>query len=242
MGVADRGTYDLDAHIKASGADLRAFRKYPEPREADLVRIKPIASKLGPLFKKDAGKIKAALEEMEVPEGWREGEGLTVDVDGERVEVPADCFEVSRERVKLSGEKFVPHVIEPSFGIDRITYALLEQNLTEQDGYTSLTVPPQVAPIKVGVFPLMARDGLDSAAFEIYDSLVEAGVKAYYDAGGSIGKRYARMDEIGTPYCITVDYESLEGKGVTIRERDSAEQVRVSENEILEAVKRLVEV
>jgi len=241
VGVADRGTYDLDAHIKASGADLRAFRKFPEPREAEVVRIKPIAAKLGPLFKKDAGRIKKALEEMEVPEGWKDGDSLKVDIDGNSLKVPADCFEVSQERVKLSGEKFVPHVIEPSFGIDRITYALLEQNLKEEEGYTRLTVPPTVAPIKVGVFPLMARDGLDERSREIHRVLVASGINSYHDAGGSIGKRYARMDEIGTPYCITVDYESLEGKGVTIRERDSAEQVRVPEERIAEVLKGLVE-
>ena len=155
--------------------------------------------------------------------------------------MPADCFEVSQERVKLSGEKFVPHVIEPSFGIDRITYALLEQNLKEEEGYTRLTVPPTVAPIKVGVFPLMARDGLDKKSREIHRLLVASGINSYHDTGGSIGKRYARMDEIGTPYCITVDYESLEGKGVTIRDRDSAEQVRVPEEGIAEVLKGLVE-
>ncbi len=241
VGVADRGTYDLDAHIKASGADLRAFRKFPETREVDMVKIKPITSRLGPLFKKDAGKIKKALEEMEPPTGWKDGQPLTVEVDGNTFEVPADCFEVSEERVKVSGEKFVPHVIEPSFGIDRITYALLEQNLTEDEGYTRLTIPPAVAPITVGVFPLMARDGLDEMSERIQRLLMASGINAYHDTGGSIGKRYARMDEIGTPYCITVDYESLEGKGVTIRERDSAEQVRIAEERVIEVVRGLVE-
>jgi len=241
VGVADRGTYDLKAHINASGADLQAFRKFPEAVEVEMEKIIPIPSKLGPLFRKDAGKIKAILEGMDIPEGWRRGKPLKVELDGKSIEVPPECFETSKERVKVYGEKFIPHVIEPSFGLDRIIYAVMEQSLEEEEGYTKLTLEPQIAPIKAGVFPLMAKDGLDRKAREIYDSLVRSSINAYYDSGRSIGKRYARMDEIGTPFCITIDYETLEGKGVTLRDRDSREQVRIGEDRIAGLLKRLID-
>jgi len=97
-----------------------------------------------------------------------------------------------------------------------------------------------VAPVKAGVFPLMARDGLDDIATKIQESLSVAGLSAYYDDGGSIGRRYARMDEIGTPCCVTVDYETKENGTVTIRERDTAEQVRIKKENVPEAVARIV--
>ena len=89
-----------------------------------------------------------------------------------------------------------------------------------------------MAPIKVGVFPLMEKDGLDTMAKEIYEKVHTSRVEAYYDGSGTIGKRYARMDEVGTPWCITVDYDSLENGTVTIRDRDSTEQKRIPASEV----------
>ncbi len=139
----------------------------------------------------------------------------------------------------------VPHVIEPSHGLDRIFYSLLEHSYfyDEKREYSVLRLRPEVAPIKVGVFPLMEKDGLDVLAKEIYDKVHSTMTEAYYDGSGTIGKRYARMDEIGTPWCITVDYESLEGpdKGtVTIRERDTGDQKRIPADKAAETVRNLV--
>jgi len=103
--------------------------------------------------------------------------------------------------------------------------------IRDREDYTVLHLRPIVAPIKVGVFPLMEKDGLDKVAKDIYDAIHRSGAEAYYDGSGTIGKRYARMDEIGTPWCITVDYETIEdgaNKGtVTIRDRDSKDQKRI---------------
>jgi glycyl-tRNA synthetase len=96
------------------------------------------------------------------------------------------------------------------------------------------------APIKVGVFPLMPRDGLDTIATEIFDSLTMRGYTAYYDDSGSIGRRYARMDEVGTPCCITVDYDTKTDGAVTVRDRDSTEQVRIKMESVSEAVAAIV--
>ena len=137
---------------------------------------------------------------------------------------------------KQSGEKFVPHVIEPSYGIDRILYFILEHNYSEEkkkeENYTVLTLNPIVAPIKAGVFPLIGDQKLIDLAKEIDHSLRNRGIATYYDESGTIGRRYARMDEIGTPYCITVDHDSLTDKKVTVRDRDTTTQERILITEI----------
>ena len=97
-----------------------------------------------------------------------------------------------------------------------------------------MRLPPEIAPTFVGVFPLMTKDGLDERATAIAETLREAGFEVAYDDAGAIGRRYRRQDEIGTPFCVTVDYESLEEDTVTLRERDSTEQVRVDIDDLPE--------
>ena len=132
--------------------------------------------------------------------------------------------------------KVVPHVIEPSFGIDRIIYALLESAFYEEqvgkENRRVLRFKSDIAPIQAAVFPLLNRDELKSKAIEVFQKLRDASFFVEYDNSGSIGKRYRRQDEIGTPYCITIDYDTLEDDTVTIRERDTMKQVRVPIAEI----------
>lgn len=146
---------------------------------------------------------------------------------------------VSKEQV--AGERFVPHVIEPSYGIDRILYCLIEHNYCEEkkkdEEYRSLKFNPLIAPIKVGVLPLISDKGLIEIANKIDKDLRNAGIETYYDDGGSIGRRYARMDEVGTPFCITVDNDTLKDNKVTIRDRDTTKQVRIKLDEIISYVK-----
>jgi len=128
-------------------------------------------------------------------------------------------------------EKIIPHVIEPSLGVDRLFYCLLESAYKEKSPekeWEWFDFPPAVAPYLAGVFPLMKKDGLDKLAGEIVQTLREGGVECYYSQSGSIGKRYARADEIGVPYCITIDYDSKEKKDVTIRYRNDGGQERIS--------------
>ena len=96
-----------------------------------------------------------------------------------------------------------------------------------------LRLSASIAPLKFGVFPLMTRDDLDKVAMEIDQEIRYSGIETYYDDSGSIGRRYARMDEVGTPYCITVDYQTMEDGTVTLRERDSQTQVRVKAKEVV---------
>ena len=129
--------------------------------------------------------------------------------------------------VNIEGKKFIPHVLELSFGVDRNFWALLDIHYLKIEDRTILRLPAHLAPVQVGVFPLMARDGLDEKAKEVVKILRAGGIRTYYDVGGSIGRRYARQDEAGTPFCVTIDYDSLKNYDVTIRERDSARQIRV---------------
>ena len=147
---------------------------------------------------------------------------------------------VSRERqsVTVGSRKIVPHVLELSFGVDRNVWALLDLSLTKGER-TVLRLPARLAPVPVAVFPLVNKDGLPEKASEVHVALRRR-AGAFYDDSGSIGKRYARMDEIGTPYCVTVDYETLEGKGVTLRERDTQRQVRVPEAHLAETLAALL--
>ena len=134
---------------------------------------------------------------------------------------------------KISGQRIVPHVVEPSYGLDRIFYVVMEHSYTTGDeDYVTLALPPAISPYKFGVFPLMAKDGLDDMAGRIRDDLKKAGILTYFDSAGTIGRRYARMDEAGTPFCITVDYEAKDDATVTIRERDTKAQKRVKIDEL----------
>ena len=219
VGIADRGCWDLSRHIKFSGTDMTAFRRYDEPKEIEKDVIKPKYDILGPKFKNKAGKIGKSMETADPL--MIENGSITVEVDGERFTLGKETFEVVRMKQKVTGEKVIPHVIEPSHGLDRIIYTCLEHAYTQKGENTVLRLNPIVAPIKVGVFPLMARDDLDRQAVEIELTLRYSGMETYYDDSGSIGRRYARMDEIGTPWCITVDYQTIKDGTVTLRDRDT---------------------
>ncbi len=231
-GIADRGCWDLSRHSEFSGAELSHFKKSDEVIEQECEKVRAKHKALGPAFK---GKAKLIAEAMEAktPADVKDGK-LVISVDGEDIVLTDEFFEIATVVEKISGKRVVPHVIEPSHGLDRIFYSILEHSYEydEEKDYTVLRLNPEVAPIKVGVFPLMEKDGLDTVAKELYEKIHSHKVEAYYDGSGTIGKRYARMDEIGTPWCITVDYESIEdgpNKGtVTIRDRDSTEQKRIS--------------
>jgi glycyl-tRNA synthetase len=152
-------------------------------------------------------------------------------------------------RDDLTNEKFVPHVIEPSAGADRATLAFLCEAFTEDEApddkgkmqtRTVMKFNPRLAPIKAAVLPLVKKDGMPEAAQEIYLALKSAGINVFYDQKGAVGRRYRRQDEAGTPYCITVDGQTLTDKTVTIRDRDSLEQWRVSSADcVAEIVERV---
>ncbi len=135
--------------------------------------------------------------------------------------------------VNIEGRKFIPHVVEVAYGIDRPIYCVLESCLREDERGAYFAFPTRVAPYKAAVFPLVKKDGLDEKALEVFLLLRKSMVYAIFDRSGSIGKRYARADEVGIPYCLTVDYDTLTDGTVTVRSRDSKEQKRVKIEEIV---------
>ena len=243
VGIADRSAYDLNAHITASKTDMYALRRFDKPKKVTEKQIIPKMNVLGPEFKQQAGVIKEELESLNPEEII---EPITLTIDNDSVEIPSHCYEIEEVTQTVPGEKFVPHVIEPSYGVDRILYCLLEQNYHEEtkndEDYRMLSLPASMAPVNVGVFPLINDDKLVKQAKLIDKNLRQNGIFTNYDDGGSIGRRYARMDEIGTPFCVTVDFDSLHDNKVTIRDRDTSNQVRISIDEVAQTIKnRLVE-
>ncbi len=178
--------------------------------------------------------------EFEYPFGKKELYGLAYRTDfdlkqhSEYSKVDLSYFD---EETK---ERFIPHCIEPSFGLDRTVLAVLTEAYTEDElggeKRVYLKLAPSVAPIKVAVFPLLKnKPALVEKAREIYSMLKKEFGAVVFDDNGNIGKRYRRQDEIGTPFCVTIDFDTLEkGTGVTVRNRDTGEQERVSEGELVD--------
>ena len=182
--------------------------------------------------------------EYNYPWGWKELMGVANRTDFDLTQ----HAKVSGKEMGLFDEttkqKVVPYVIEPAFGIDRLVFtALLDgfnQKVENGEEKNSLMLANVVAPVKLAVFPLMKKDGLAEKAQEVRNKLKTLGVSVDYDESGSIGRRYARHDEIGTPFCITIDYDSLKDNDVTIRFRDSAEQERVKISKLVDRCRDLL--
>jgi glycyl-tRNA synthetase len=231
-GFAYRGDYDLAKHEEYSGEDYSVFRQYDEPRTVERATVDPDMSYLGPEYGDRAADIADRLEALaDRDPGAFEDEHVAVEVDDETDMIPTGKTGFAVEEVIESGEHVTPHVVEPSFGVGRLVYTVLAHNHREDvvDGEERdyLSLPAGVAPTFVGVFPLMDRDGLADRAADIADRLRDRGFSVAYDDAGSIGRRYRRQDEVGTPYCVTVDYDTLEADAITVRDRDTAAQRRL---------------
>ncbi|MGD8544440.1 MAG: glycine--tRNA ligase [Candidatus Bathyarchaeota archaeon] len=220
-----RTDYDLKHHMKFSGADLTAFKKYEKTVVMEDVKIKPIMSKIGPAFKEKASrvvKLLSTVDPEDIEKAFKKQNFYTID----SFKILPEHVEVTHKQVKKKGKRFFPHVVEPSFGSDRLFYIALEYAYKTKEDRTLLSLPRDLAPVEVAVFPLMSKDGLSEKAKQVYRMLVDAGFTVEYDESGSIGRRYARADEVGTPLGVTVDYQTLKDNTVTIRDRDTWRQVR----------------
>ena len=187
------------------------------------------------------------------PIGWSELEGIANRGDFDLTQHAEFSGEKLEYFDQASGERYVPHVIEPAAGADRATLAFLvdayDEELVEREGAgegelrTVLRLHPRLAPIKAAVLPLVKKDGQPELAREIHRALRgRAGIgMVEYDDGGAIGKRYRRQDEIGTPFCLTIDHQSLEDRTVTLRERDSLTQERLPIDGLAEELERRVQ-
>ncbi|WP_435063408.1 glycine--tRNA ligase [Halobaculum sp. EA56] len=249
-GFAYRSDYDLSKHAEHSGESFTVFKQYDEPKTVERATVDPDMATLGPEFGGDAGAVADALGTLAErdPDAF-DADEVEVEVDGETYAVDSDVANFSVEEVTENGEHVTPHVVEPSFGVDRIVYTLIEHayRTDEVDGEarTYLALDPEMAATDAAVFPLVSNDDrLLDLADEVTADLRSAGLSVEYDDSGSIGRRYRRQDEVGTPFCVTVDRDGLEGDGpdtVTVRERDSARQVRVPVDGVADEIAALLD-
>ena len=174
--------------------------------------------------------------EYDFPFGWNEFEGIHNRTDFDL----SKHQEYSGKRLEYidtaENKRFIPYVVETAVGVDRTVLVVLADAYREEkvngEERVLLSLNPILAPIKVAVFPLVKKDGLPEIADKIHAGLRLAAIPSFFDAAGSIGRRYRRQDEAGTPWCVTVDGETLEDGTVTIRDRDTLEQVRVSSESV----------
>jgi glycyl-tRNA synthetase len=183
--------------------------------------------------------------EYKFPFGFKELSGLAYRTDFDL----AQHQKHSGQKMEISdpetNEKYIPHVLEPTIGVDRLFFATLcefydEEEIENSKGEKETRVvcrfPMNLAPYKFAILPLMKKDGLKEKAEEIFVELRKKGIICDYDEAGSVGKRYRRQDENGTPFCITIDYDTLNDNTVTIRDRDTMEQKRISISEIINLI------
>jgi len=215
------------------------YRYWIEQRERWYTElgIRPDHLKIRPHDEDELSHYSSGTSDVEYlfPIGWSELEGIAnrgsfdltrhAEFSGEKLEY----FD------QATGERYVPHVIEPAAGADRATLAFLVDAYDEEEvageQRTLLRLHPRLAPVKVAVLPLVRKDGQPELAGEVHAAL-RGRMHTEYDEGGSVGKRYRRQDEIGTPWCVTIDHQSIEDRTVTLRDRDTLAQERVAIDEL----------
>ena len=224
-GHAYRTDFDLNAHIKHSKVDLSIFKPYSIPIERKTTVVVPIESTLGPLLREKTRSIAGEIEKTS-PDDVRKSFDTKgyLEVQGFQVQPAHVRFE--ERSIRESGQHVVPHVIEPSYGAERLVYSTLEYAYTRTGDRIVLKLPHTLAPVQIMILPLMPKDGLDQTALQLVDTLLSYQFDVDYDESGTIGRRYARADEIGVPLSITVDYQTKKDGTVTLRDRDTWTQVR----------------
>jgi len=250
VGCADRACYDLTQHTKATGIKLVAEKKLLEPREVHVTECVPQKPIIGKAFKTDAKQVTAALSSLEasvveqLEKDLQDSGTFVLTVEDKPYNITKDMVTVKRFQKTIHVEEVVPGVVEPSFGIGRIMYAVWEQNfrMRENDEQrTFFSLPPLIAPTKCSVLPL--SNHVDFAPFvkKMSQELTRCDVSHKVDdSSGTIGKRYARTDEVAIPFGITIDFDTLkEPHSATLRERDSTEQIRAPFEDLASLVRDL---
>jgi glycyl-tRNA synthetase len=195
--------------------------------------LRPDHLRLRPHDEDELSHYSSATSDIEYlfPIGWSELEGIANRGDFDLTQHAKFSGEKLEYVDSATGDRYLPHVIEPAAGADRATLAFMvdayDEEVVEGRERVLLRLHPRIAPVKVAVLPLVNKDGQPELARKIYEDLRER-MPAEFDSGGSIGKRYRRQDEIGTPWGVTVDHQTLEDETVTLRDRDSLEQSRIA--------------
>ncbi len=204
---------------------------------ADRIRLRQHHPDEKAFYADDAWDVELRLNNY----GWTEVCGVHDRTDYDLTQ-HSKFSKVKLEAQRENGEKFVPHVLEIAFGTDRPTYALIDifyEKKSEEEGKSVFKIPYHMAPIEVSIFPLMKKPELTNLAKEIKSDL-EKGFIVEYDESASVGKRYLRSSVSGVPYAITIDYTSVEDQTVTVRDRDSAEQIRVKIKDLRDILRKLI--
>ena len=233
VGHADRACYDLDQHAKKSGVPMVAAVRLPEPIQVDRTVAEPNKKLIGPRFKLDQKTVINALEALEGAE--LDAFRATLEKDGKATiagfEVTSDLVAFTTQKKTIVETKYTPSVIEPSYGIGRILYSVLEHSFSQRAGDENrcvMSFKPIVAPIKVGIYRLTNHGPFDVIVGRLRDALQAANIVNKVDSSsGTVGRRYARADELGIPFGVTIDFQTLLDDTVTLRERDTTAQVRV---------------
>jgi len=251
VGCADRSAFDLTVHTGATGVRLAAEKKLAEPRTVDVVEMVPNKGPLGKAFKKDAKAVTDALAALDAAAVGGHEAALASEAGKFSLKVGESSFDITKDMVSVKRyqktvhvEELIPSVIEPSFGVGRVMYAVFEHCFKMREGdeqRTYFALPPVVAPYKCSVLPLSGNPEFTPLVKQLSRSLTDHDVPHKVDdSSGSIGKRYARTDEVAVPYGVCIDFDSLkEPFSATLRERDSTLQVRMPLDDIPSVVKQL---
>lgn len=249
VGLADRACYDLDVHSKATNTPMIATTKLDEPQEKEIAKLKFDRKLLGKAFKADQRLVSGALEDL--AENWVTFQPIASALESEGKYMLNGQFELLKEMVswkkvskKVHEIKFTPSVIEPSFGMGRILYSLLEHSFYQRDADEQRCVMrfnPLVAPQKCAVLPISSDPAMNAIVDEIASDLMKCDLATRVDKStASLGRRYARSDEVGVPFSVTVDFDTLVDGSVTVRERDSTLQIRLRKTEVTSLIFNIV--
>ncbi|KAI1144069.1 glycyl-tRNA synthetase [Hypoxylon sp. FL0543] len=257
VGCADRSAYDLSVHAKRTGAPLIVREQRAEPLVVEEWEVDLNKKKFGPHFKKDGKTVEAAIlattqdQREALAKDLSEKGSITIEVAGVgdgKVEIPKELITIERRTRVEHVREYTPNVIEPSFGIGRILYALMEHNFWTRaseggdEARGVLSFPPTVAPTKVLIVPLSSNEKFRPICYKLSQRLRKIGISSRIDdSSATIGKRYSRNDELGTPLGITVDFQTVQDSTITLRDRDSTKQVRADEDKIIAAIQSVVD-
>lgn len=246
VGHADRACYDLEQHSKRCNVPMVASLRLSEPQVVERTVVEVNRKNIGPRFKGDQKVVVALLEGLDADQVQALKSELEANGSGKVGDfaITPDLVDFKFEKKTVHEVKYTPSVIEPSYGVGRILYAVLEHAFTQREGSEQRCVmnfKAGVAPIKVGIFRLLNNEEFTPVINSIGAMLQAANIVYKIDSSsGSVGRRYSRADEIGIPFGITVDFQTLIDQTVTIRERTSMLQIRVSISQFISTLTSLI--
>ncbi|KAK9696099.1 Glycine--tRNA ligase 1, mitochondrial [Basidiobolus ranarum] len=252
VGCADRSAYDLTVHSVKTKEKLVVREALPEPLIIEKLQVEINKKVFGSKLKRGAKPVEEyltsldeeAAQKLKDDMAAKDGKITVTGTDGNEYEVTSEMITIEKVTIKEHVREYTPNVIEPSFGIGRIMYSLLEHAYWTREGdeqRSVLSFPIGVAPFKCLVLPISNQAEFQKPLHNLTSNLRRFGISSKIDdSSASIGRRYARNDELGTPYAITVDFQTVSDGTVTLRERDTTKQIREKSEVILELVNELV--